>query len=126
MDKRADFVGKDRHGIVVNWIVAGPDDIPLGLHEAIDKTGEGHRDWRKVELREFTDVVLAFVDGPGLANARVGDEEGIEIRVKRPRGLEPNLLLTCRRDCIDRGPLAEDRRGMEVSGLVYEGFDPRD
>ena len=78
-----------------------------------------------MEFREFADVVLALVDGPGLANARVGDEEGIEVWVKRPGGLEPNLLLKCGRDGIDRGPLAEDRRGMKVSGLVYEGFDPR-
>ena len=78
-----------------------------------------------MELREFADVVLALVDGSSLADAGMGDEEGIEVWVKRPGGLEPNLLLKCGRDGIDRGPLAEDRRGMKVSGLVYEGFDPR-
>ena len=126
MDKRADFVGKDRHGIVIHRVIAGPDDVSLGLYKAINEAGKRHRDWRKVEFREFADVVLTLVDGSGLANARVGDEEGIEIRVKWPGGLEPNLLLKCRRDGVDCCPLAEDRRGMEVSGLVYEGFDPRD
>lgn len=78
-----------------------------------------------MELREFADVVLAFVDGSGFADAGMGDEEGIEVRIKRPGCLEPNLLLKCGRDGVDCCPLAEDRRGVEVSGLVYEGFDPR-
>lgn len=78
-----------------------------------------------MELRKFADVVLALVDGSGLADAGMGDKEGIEIRVKRPRSLEPNLLFKCRRDGADRCPLAEDRRGVEISGLGDEGFDPR-
>ena len=51
----------------------------LALTKRVNKTGEGHRDWRKMELWEFADIVLALVDRAGLADAGMGDEEGIEV-----------------------------------------------
>ena len=78
-----------------------------------------------MELGEFADIVLAFVDRAGLADAGMGDKEGVEVWKQRPRGHQPNLLFHRRGKGKDRSPLTEDRRGMEVSGLVYEGFDPR-
>ena len=64
-------------------------------------------------------------DSPGFANAGMGDEEGVEIWEQRPRGHQPNLLLHRSGEGQDRGPLPKDRWGVEISGLVDEGFDPR-
>ena len=78
-----------------------------------------------MELWKFADIVLAFVDRSGLADAGMGDEEGVEVREQWPRSHQPNLLLHRSGEGQDRGPLPKDRRGVEISGLVDEGFDPR-
>ena len=78
-----------------------------------------------MELGEFADIVLAFVDRAGFANAGMGDEEGVEVREQWPRSHQPNLLLHCSGKGKDRGPLPKDRRGVEVSGLVDERIYPR-
>lgn len=69
--------------------------------------------------------MLSLVDRAGLADAGMGDKEGIEVWEKRPRSHQPNLLFHRRGKGKDRSPLTEDRRGVEVSGLVDEGFYPR-
>jgi hypothetical protein len=69
--------------------------------------------------------MLSLVDRAGLADAGMGDKEGIEVRKQRPRSHQPNLLFHRCGKGQNPGPLAEDWRGVEVSGLFDEGFDPR-
>ena len=49
--------------------------MALGFDQGVYQTGEGHRDWRKMELGEFADIVLSLVDRAGLADAGMGDEK---------------------------------------------------
>ena len=77
-----------------------------------------------MELWKFADIVLSLVDRAGLADAGMGDKEGVEVWKQRPRGHQPNLLFHRRGKGKDRSPLAKDRRGVEVSCLVDERVYP--
>ena len=77
-----------------------------------------------MELWKFADIVLAFVDCASLADAGMGNEEGIEVWEQWPRSHQPNLLLHRSGKGKDRSPLAKDRRGVEISGLVDERVYP--
>ena len=81
-------------------------------------------EYGRESAREFADIVLAFVDRAGLADAGMGDKEGVEVGEQRPRGHQPNLLFHRRGKGKDCSPLAKDRRGVEVSCLFDEGINP--
>lgn len=71
------------------------------------------------------DVMSAFVDRAGFADAGMGDEHDVEVGEKRPAGFQPDLLFKHRGDGGDRGPPPEDLGGVKRPGLIYERLDPR-
>ena len=75
-------------------------------------------------LRKLAIELSRGHDGPSLAHSRMADEEDVEVWVQRGRGLQKDLLLKRRADDANRGPLAEDRCGFEVGGIVNVAFDP--
>lgn len=78
-----------------------------------------------MEVGEVSDVGGTLAHGPGLADAGVADEEHVHVWVHRPSGLDPDLLFKYRGKGGDCRPATEDRRGMDVSGLLDERLDPR-
>lgn len=124
MNECAKFVGADVHGIVGGCALGLADELAFSEKEGIDKRGEGHGDWSEVEFWKVATEAPALVDGSGLADTGMGDEEDVEIWMEGPAARDyPHLLFQCCGDDGDRCPSAEDLWGTEVRGCIDEGVD---